>query len=481
MQFFSPPERCPESDMGLNRRFDRLVLSTRLALVAGFGGLLVVITLAGIDTIRVLEEIRHNGEQIRQDFLSRNHALNNIRSDLYLSGTYVRDYLLEPQPDRAESFRSTLEQVRTEMDAELESYGSKLDPQESKDYAALKVELARYWDVLGPVLQLNAHERQQKGYAFLRDEVFPRRMAMLDIANRIASINELQLNAGNTRDAALLSSFQTRLALTLAVTLILGIGRAMFSMRKILKLESKAHLQYKDVVEARRQLENLSARLVQAQETERRSVARELHDEVGQALSAVLVELRNLSGGLAVQSEDQLSRHVETIKGLVENAVRTVRNMSLLLRPSMLDDLGLIPALRWQAREVSRQTCMDVTVSTDLVSDDLPDEYKTCIYRVVQEALHNCSRHSHATAVRINVQQEPERLTLSIRDNGKGFVVKHSKGLGLLGIEERAAHLGGKCEIHSEPGSGTVLAIELPFNPKQSAKAGERDSHFVGG
>jgi signal transduction histidine kinase len=467
--------------MGLNGRFDRLVLSTRLALVAGFGGLLIVITLAGIDTIRVLEEIRQNGEQIRQDFLSRNHALNNIRSDLYLSGTYVRDYLLEPEPDRAESYRSTLEQVRTEMDAELESYGSKLDPQESKDYAALKVELARYWDVLGPVLQLNAHERQQKGYAFLRDEVFPRRMAMLDIANRIASINEQQLNAGNTRDAALLSSFQTRLALTLAVTLILGIGLAMFSMRKILKLESKAHLQYKDVVDARRQLENLSARLVQAQETERRSVARELHDEVGQALSAVLVELRNLSGGLAIQSEEQLSRHVETIKGLVENAVRTVRNMSLLLRPSMLDDLGLIPALRWQAREVSRQTCMDVTVSTDLVSDDLPDEYKTCIYRVVQEALHNCSRHSHATAVRISVQQEPERLTLSIRDNGKGFVVKHSKGLGLLGIEERAAHLGGKCEIHSEPGSGTVLAIELPFNPQQSAKAGERNSHFVGG
>ncbi len=482
MHVISPPEhRRSASDMSLNRRFDRLVLSTRLALVAGFGGLLIVTTLAGIDTIRVLEEIRHNGEQIRQDFLSRNHALNNIRSDLYLSGTYVRDYLLEPQAERAESYRSTLEQVRTEMDSELESYGSKLDPEESKDYAALKIELARYWDVLGPVLQLNAHERQQKGYAFLRDEVFPRRMAMLDISNRIASINEQQLNAGNTRDAALLSSFQTRLALTLAVTLILGIALATFSMRKILKLESKAHLQYKDVVEARRQLENLSARLVQAQETERRSVARELHDEVGQALSAVLVELRNLSSGLAVQSEEQLSRHVETIKGLVENAVRTVRNMSLLLRPSMLDDLGLIPALRWQAREVSRQTCMDVTVSTDLVSDDLPDEYKTCIYRVVQEALHNCSRHSHATAVRISVQQEPEHLTLSIRDNGKGFTVKHSKGLGLLGIEERVAHLGGKCDIHSEPGSGTALGIELPFSQQQSTKTGERNSHFVSG
>jgi signal transduction histidine kinase len=306
-------------------------------------------------------------------------------------------------------------------------------------------------------------------------------MAMLDIANRIASINEQQLTAGNERDAALLSSFQNRLTLTLWLTILLGLGMAAFSTWKILRLEDRAHVQYKDVVDARSQLENLSARLVQAQETERRSLARELHDEVGQALSAVLIELRNLSTGLATQSEELLSKHVATIRGLVENAIRTVRNMSLLLRPSMLDDLGLIPALQWQAREVSRQTCIDVTVSTDLASEDLPDEYKTCIYRVVQEALHNCSSHSNATAVRIKVQQEPKLLSLSIRDNGRGFDVKQSKGLGLLGIEERVAHLGGKCEIHSEPGSGTVLAIELPFTAEESAKIGERHPHPVGG
>jgi len=470
-----------ESEMRFTPRFDRLILRTRLALTVGFGGLLVIIALAGLDTLRVLRQIRANEDQIRQEFLFRNHVLNNIRSDLYLSGTYVRDYLLEPDFERAESYRATLQKVRTEMDSALESYGSKLDPEQSRDYAALKIELAVYWDVLEPVLQLNNQERQRKGYAFLRDEVFPRRMAMLNIANRIDSINEQQLSAGNQRDAGLLSSFQNRLTLTLFVTVVLGMGMAAFSMRKILKLESHAHSQYEEVVQARKQLENLSARLVQAQETERRSLARELHDEVGQALSAVLVELRNLSIGLPSQSEEQLSKHLETIKGLVENTVRMVRNMSLLLRPSMLDDLGLIPALQWQAREVSRRTCMDVTVSTDLVSDDLPDEYKTCIYRVVQEALHNCSAHSQATAVRIKVEQEPERLALSIRDNGKGFDVKQSKGLGLLGIEERAAHLGGKCQIHSKLGSGTTLAIELPFRAGQSAKIGERDPHPVGG
>jgi signal transduction histidine kinase len=476
-----PQQRYAKFSMGFNPRFDRLILNTRLALIAGFGGLLVIITLAGIDTLRVVRQIRTNEDQIRQDFLFRNHVLNNIRSDLYLSGTYIRDYLLDPEFERAESYRSSLEKVRTEMDSALESYGSKIEPEETKHYAALKVELAQYWDVLGPVLQLNPHDRQKKGYAFLRDEVFPRRMAMLDVANRIADINEQQLRAGNERDAALLSSFQNRLSITVLLTLLLGVGLAAFSARKILKLESRAHTQYRDVVEARKQLENLSARLVQAQEIERRSLARELHDEVGQSLSAALVELRNMRREHPSESEEQSSTHIETIKDLVENTVRTVRNMSLLLRPSMLDDLGLIPALRWQAREVSRQSCMDVTVSTDLVSDKFPDEYKTCIYRVVQEALHNCSSHSQASAVRIQVLQDPQRITLSIRDNGYGFDVKQSKGLGLLGIEERVAHLGGKCEIHSELGNGTLIAIELPFIEEQGAKGIERDSHPVSG
>ena len=124
---------------------------------------------------------------------------------------------------------------------------------------------------------------------------------------------------------------------------------------------------------------------------------------------------------------------------------------------------GLIPALKWQAREVSKRTSMDVSVATELDSDDLPDEYKTCIYRVVQEALHNCERHSHAKAVRIRVQQEPDRLVLKIQDDGRGFEARQTKGLGLLGIQERVAQLGGQVKIHSQPGSGTILAVEWPI------------------
>jgi signal transduction histidine kinase len=150
----------------------------------------------------------------------------------------------------------------------------------------------------------------------------------------------------------------------------------------------------------------------------------------------------------------------------------------------MLDDLGLVPALQWQAREVSKLTSMEVSVATELASDDLPDEYKTCIYRVVQEALHNCSRHAAATRVRIEVRQEPGRLSLSIQDDGRGFDVKQTKGLGLLGIEERVARLGGKCEVHSGVGSGTILAIELPFSDHEGSRdagGNEKDTDSVSG
>jgi signal transduction histidine kinase len=467
----------------------RPLWNSKNALTIGFGSLLVTMALAGGDALLVLRQVRREDDQIRRQFLFRNHVLNDVRSDLYLSGTYTRDYLLEPEPVRAETFGANLEDVHKRMESALATYGGQLDPGERAQYAALTAALSNYWSVLGPILQWNATERRERGYRFLRDEVFPRRAATLDIAGRIAEFNERQLNAGNERVVELLVKFQTRLGLTLLASLALGIGMAVFSTRKTLKLEAKSELRYREAAEARRQLANLSAKLVQAQETERRALSRELHDEVGQALSAVLVELRNLSRKLTAQSSAETRGNVEVIKGLVEGAVRVVRNMALLLRPSMLDDLGLVPALRWQAREVSKRTSMDVTVLAELSTDDFPDEYKTCLYRVVQEALHNCSRHSHASAVRIRVQQQADKLLLSIRDDGVGFDVKQAKGLGLIGIQERVARLGGKFEIHSGRGTGTTLEIELPLGastglhgPESGTKAyeSETDPHSVG-
>ena len=282
-------------------------------------------------------------------------------------------------------------------------------------YTDLRTELADYWTILAPIFQWDAAERRRSGYAFLRDEVFPRRQNMLALAGRIDNLNEQQLDAGNRQVVSLLLGFQTRLLLTLVAALALGLGLALFTMRRIFKLEDQARLQYADVAEARTQLKELSARLVQAQEEERRACSRaNCMTKWGKPCRRCWLNSVILSAGIAVRPEEQSRRHVETIKVLVEGTVRVVRNMALLLRPSMLDDLGLIPALKWQARETSKSTSLEVTVNVavapELDSDELPDEYKTCIYRVVQEALHNCARHSRASTVRIRVEQERDRL-----------------------------------------------------------------------
>jgi signal transduction histidine kinase len=459
---------------------DRISFGSRLALLIGFGGLLLIMALAGIDALLVLRQFRGSEEQIRSRYLSQNHVLNDIRSDVYLSGTYVRDYLLEPDHARAEAYRTSLEEVRKHMESALESYGRQTTAAEVQHYSALRTELTNYWGILAPIFQWGPAERRRSGYTFLRDEVFPRRQNMLTIADRIAAINEQQLTLGNHQVVSLLLRFQTRVVATLVAALLLGLGMAAFSTRRILKLENQARLRYEEAADARSQLKDLSARLVQAQETERRALSRELHDEVGQSLSAVLVELRNLSAGLGVRSAEQSRGHVETVKSLVEGAVRVIRNMALLLRPSMLDDLGLIPALKWQARECAKRTSMNVSVAADLDSDDLPDEYKTCVYRVVQEALHNCERHSQATTIRIRVEQKPGRLTLVIKDDGQGFDVGHMKGAGLLGIQERVARLGGVSSVHSQPGGGTTLSLELPIAEQlRSTETRGTDSHPV--
>jgi len=152
-----------------------------------------------------------------------------------------------------------------------------------------------------------------------------------------------------------------------------------------------------------------------------------------------------------------------SVRRMVEDSVGMVRNMALLLRPSMLDDLGLIPALKWQARETTRRTGLHVKIFADDIAEDLPDSHRTCVYRVVQEALNNSAKHSQSTEVRVTVRRQRDGLFASVEDDGIGFDPREEKGMGLLGIEERVARLGGMFRIESQRGRGTVLSIRLPL------------------
>jgi signal transduction histidine kinase len=447
-----------------------MVVNSRLVLIAGFGGLLVLMAFAGIDGMQALHEIQTSNDLIREDFLTRTRLLERIRADVYVSGTYVRDYLLEPEAGKAEGHRYDLLESRRDMDDAMTRYRSLLNSQEAGPFQVLTAELRDYWDLLEPVFDWSAEQRKKAGYVFLRDEVFPRRRSMLHIADQIGTINESQMNAGKARVEQIFARLRTRMTIVILLTFGLGTLLASFSIRTILGLETDTTRHIAELSAARQELQALSASLVEVQENERRSISRELHDEVGQALTGVLVEMANLSTLIRTGDKAALASKAGEIKREVENSISVVRNMALLLRPSMLDDLGLVPALQWQAREVSKRAGVRVKVAAEGVSEELPEEHKTCVYRIVQEALHNCVQHAGARNVVIAVQQQANHLLLSIQDDGKGFRPLQEKGMGLLGIQERVSHLNGTFAVQSEPGQGTDLRVTLPLAPSRVAE-----------
>jgi signal transduction histidine kinase len=434
----------------------------RIARIAGFGGLLAILAAQGFYSLKIAWQIQVSNTEMRRDFLSRDRTLEQIRSALYESGNVVRDYVLvEPGENKPETLRAELETTRDDMETALKVYSLSLRPEERRPFQQLAAEVETYWSTLEPIFDWDAKARRNRGNWFLRHEVLPRRTTVLAIAHEVSEVNEQALQEDERRVADLFAQFQRRLQIITALGLGLGLVLAALTVTYTLRLEKMADVRYQESLRIQKELKNLSARLVSAQEGERRAISRELHDEVGQSLGALLMEVDHLAAMLG--PDGVFRERLDRMRPLVENCVSVVRNISLLLRPSMLDDLGLVAALDWQAREVAKRSGLTVDIVEKNVSDTLPEEYKTCVYRVVQEALSNCSKHAGAKRVRIIVRQELERLLLTIEDDGKGFDVQRVRGLGLIGMSERVTHLSGTFEAKSQKGRGTHLRIELPL------------------
>jgi signal transduction histidine kinase len=220
--------------------------------------------------------------------------------------------------------------------------------------------------------------------------------------------------------------------------------------------------------ENRRRLQALSRQLLSAQETERRHIARELHDQIGQALTAVKINLQAMKrSSEAVPALSRLDDSIATIEWTLDQ----VRNLSLDLRPSMLDDLGLGAALRWYLDRQARQSGFVAQLVIDPDLGALAPELETTCFRVVQEGLTNVARHAQARQVRVEVHQRQGELHLLLRDNGVGFDVAAARAratrgasLGLLGMHERVTLLGGHLDIDSQFGQGTEIRVRLPLS-----------------
>lgn len=207
--------------------------------------------------------------------------------------------------------------------------------------------------------------------------------------------------------------------------------------------------------------------IIHAQEEERKRIARELHDETSQALTSLLISLTLLEESI---TDPQGQERIRDTRDLAHQTLRAVRNMSLDLRPSALDDLGLLPALRWYVKEYQQKCGIEADLTVNGLKERLSPEAETALYRIIQESLTNTAKHAHARHVWVTLTEDGLLLRATIRDDGQGFdavsmLRRHwqDRGLGLAGMRERAALIDGAVEVESEPGAGALVTVTIPL------------------
>ncbi len=445
-----------------DKRLDTAPMAGKLRwlLIVMSGALLALLLASGVLAVRFLAEIQARQQAVANALLGRTELLQDLWLSTQRYNEAVREFVVHAEADRNQASRQRIEQLTVEIDSDLKRYPADRDLAETELLdvitAVYSQQRTLYLSVITPKPARNSSETS------LSHQLIPLEKQTLDWSERFRAWNQDKLQQADRAMVAGFAGAQKRLSQVLVIGFGSGLLLVLASMAYIVRLERQMHGRYLQLARSRHELQRLSSRLVDAQETERRSISRELHDEIGQSLGALLVDIGRMSATLGPdrpEAKEQLAQ----MKSLAERTFAGVRNIALLLRPSMLDDLGLVAALEWLAREVSRRSPIEVAVQADDIPESLPDELRVCIYRLVQEALNNAVRHSGAANAKVTLQQSPEGILVRVTDDGRGFEPKRTRGLGILGMEERVIRLGGTFTVESKPGQGASFTAVLPI------------------
>jgi signal transduction histidine kinase len=444
------------------------------AIVAvALGGLLLLLAASLFATKRRVQEIYTQLDSVNSSHRQVEGMLRRLRSDVHVSGIFVRDYLLDTSASAGPEYREQLSALRSQTGATLAALEKLVEGDEATRVQRLKATIADYWEVFDPLFDWTPEEKGARRLTFLRREVLPRRDEVLRIAREIESLNDS--NMQDQRAQVALREKQLRDHLNRITWGSIGLGAlvALVAVMRIRVLETRSKEQHERTERAEGEMRRLSQSLVSAQEDERRRLARELHDEVGQMLTALRMELGKAER-VRPSVNGAFSSSVADCKRIIDTVMESVRALSMGLRPAMLDDFGLGSALDWHGRDFSRRYGVPVFLAIEGNLDGLPEPHRTCVYRVFQEALTNCAKHARAKRVDVSVIGTDGRLRMSIRDDGVGLqsATERRAGMGLVGIEERVREIQGVVSIRSRPGAGMTLDIDIPI-PKRGENVHE--------
>jgi signal transduction histidine kinase len=445
-------------------------LSKRAVIRTGYGVVIAVLILSAVEAYRIQVSVSEQQVEIYRRYVDEDSTIATLRRNLWLAGNDIRDFFIETTPAQANTLRSQIDALKKEDEQVLQHLArisSRRDivPQ-------LRKSLDEFWAIVDPLPDTMLNQSGERHFDFLQREIVPRRGELYTALMGLTAADQQRLQENEQEFAATRRHAAQRLLGMLALSVFLCILVARFSVRHAENMEHQAEKHFAEVEQTKRELQQLSARLLEIEEEGRRKLSRELHDEIGQTLALLQIEISNAQS-LSGSQPDVVRERLRRAHELAGRTVQTIRNISVLLRPALLDDLGLVPALQYQLEEFSRRSGIACEFVEEHVAERLADPVKTCVYRVVQEALHNCEKHSGASKVRVAVRQLPDCLLAEVEDNGCGFEVNQigmpnrAKGLGLLGIRERVAIAGGSLVVDTAPGHGTRIALRIPLASSQ--------------
>jgi signal transduction histidine kinase len=447
------------------RVVDRLTIRSALAL--GFGLTLGIWVFAGYDFTGRVSKIQRDATDINVRYMRAQELLTNVRSEILLGSLSVRDAILDPGAGAMQRSERQIVDTFDEVDRALGEYVPIIDaPTEHERVERLRHELSALRAHMESVLVSQRDSGPEHARALLNSRVVPQRQIVIRVSEEVQSLNRAAFIRQQTEVAEVYSSTQRQLWTRLGAALLASLAVAFWATLHAGRLEQRLRQQRELEVRHSNDLQRLSAKLIDAQEEERRSIARELHDELGQVLSAIKMEIAIAKRGL--ESAGGAADVLSDAEAIADQALTTVRDLSRLLHPSLLDDLGLPAAVDWYLSAFGTRSGVRVELLLDRMDDRLQPQTEVTAYRIIQEALTNVGRHARATSCRVYLRRLPSTVRVTIEDDGVGFQPDdlgrrgRPRGLGLLGIQERVTLLRGTFRIDSRAGAGTRLTVELP-------------------
>ena len=419
-----------------------------------FGALILLSIIFALVVSSKAAGISKRTKTARQLYKLADDAISDIQANINKGALIEQSAFSDPNGiETANRISELVVNTRNDLTTLINLIGANQKPQ----ILALQQGLDQYWSSIQQSLTTSRmQQEQQKLFTELENQ--PEKV--LDLAGRIDALNQASLAREEQETEGQQAKLREFAIAATFMLLLLEFAIAIFSTAYMFRLDNVSEAERRRAEKAEQELRHLSNQLVRVQEEERKTISRELHDEVGQILTGLRMELGTLSH---YNPDEEFRERLESVKRLAEEALRSVRNLALLVRPSMLDDLGLKPALAWQVKEFSRRCGIPVSLNIEGNLDNLPEALRLCLYRAIQEAMTNCVKHAEASRVTVLVKQDEMRVTASVQDDGRGFdVLVRTPGLGLLGMTERVRALQGRMSVSSEPGSGTLISLELP-------------------